>query len=75
MHPIHSILVAIALTLILTAISAAPIIAVDPITTTTNPLDDTTAGHLPFLNIGSLGFGRRAAEPEAFVVRPDIIIR
>lgn len=74
MRPIHSILSVLALSLTLTAISAAPIITVDP-TTTTNPLNDPTTGHLPFLNIGSLGVGRRALEPEAFVVRPDVIIR
>ncbi|KAI9238278.1 MAG: hypothetical protein BYD32DRAFT_414202 [Podila humilis] len=74
MRPILSILSVLALSLTLTATSAAPIIIADPITTTNSPNDPTT-GHLPFLNIGSLGFGRRALEPEAFVVRPDSIIR
>ncbi|KAG0338946.1 hypothetical protein BG000_003119 [Podila horticola] len=68
---IHSIISAIVLAVTLTATSAAPIIATDPSSTTS--ADDTT-GHLPVLNIGSVGFGRRA-DPEAFVVRPDIIIR
>ncbi|KAG0032585.1 hypothetical protein BGZ82_006474 [Podila clonocystis] len=68
---IHSIISAIALALTLTATSAAPIITTDPAATT--PADGTT-GHLPVLNIGPIGVGRRA-DPEAFVVRPEIVIR